>query len=216
MRSIFAVDVGSLRNVGWARFASSQPPEGSRSLSDLVDRLAADAANGWSLALGFEAPGFLPVPENPTSLNRARPGEGDRPWCFGAGAYTTAIGIQQAAWVVRALASRAATTHDIATDWLSWPPAEGPRPVVLLWEAFVSRAAHSPTNDPIEDAVTAAHAFLESEHSLKAIHAVSCDPRLSLLGTVALWSGWSTDLVLLRSEPLVVRPDIRHLVAIPG
>jgi hypothetical protein len=158
MRSVFAVDVGSLGNVGWARFASGQPPEGSRSLSALVVRLAADAANGWSLALGFEAPGFLPIPEDSTSLNRARPGEGDRPWCFGAGAYTTAVGIQQSAWVVRTLASRAAATHDITTDWLSWPPARGQRPVVLLWEAF-SKAAHSPTNDLIEDAGTAAHAF---------------------------------------------------------
>lgn len=214
MRSIFAVDVGSLKNVGWARFASGEAPEGSRSLSALVDRLAADAANGWSLALGFEAPGFLPIPESPTSLNRARPGEGDRPWCFGAGAYTTAIGIQQSAWVVRTLASRAAATHDIATDWHSWPPAEELRPVVLLWEAFVSKAAHSPSSNPVEDAATAAHACLENEHRLAKIHGVSCDPRLSLLGAVALWSGWSADLALLRAEPLVVRPDARHLAVL--
>ena len=31
------------------------------------------------------------------------------------------------------------------------------------------------------------------------------------LGAVALWSGWSADLGLLWAEPLVVRPDARHL-----
>jgi hypothetical protein len=214
MRSVFAVDVGGLANVGWARFASNQPPEGSRSFDDLVERMAKDVANGWSLALGFEAPCFLPIPENSTFLNRARPGEGNHPWCAGAGAVTTAIGVQQSAWVVRALASGTKATHDITTDWHSWPPAERSRPIVLLWEAFVSGAAHSPSNNPIEDAATAAHAFLENEHRLAEIHAVSCDPRLSLLGTVALWSGWSTDIALLRSEPLVVRPKTRYLAKI--
>lgn len=214
MRSIYAVDVGGLGNVGWARFAPGQPSDGSRSLDALVDRLAADAAKGMSLALGFEAPGFLPIPEGAAHLNRARPGEGDRPWCFGGGAYTTAIGIQLSAWVVRALAPRAAATHDLTTDWLSWSPAERSRPVVLLWEAFVSKAAHSPRNDPVEDAATAARAFLENEHHLVKIHAVSCNPRLSLLGTIALWSGWSADLALLWSEPLVVRPDARYVPAV--
>jgi len=60
------------------------------------------------------------------------------------------------------------------------------------------------------------HALLENEHRLEKIHAVSCDPRLSLLGTVVLWSGRSTDLALLRLEPLVVRPDVRHPAVIPA
>jgi hypothetical protein len=210
VRPVYAIDVGGLGNVGWARCVRGQSLEGGRSLDALVDRLAVDTATGMSVALGFEAPGFLPVPESAGRLNRARPGEGDRPWCFGAGAYTTAIGIQQAAWVVRALAPRSAATHKLTTDWTSWPPAESARPVVLLWEAFVSKAAHSPTNDPVEDAATAAWEFLENEHQLTKIHAVSCQPRLSLLGTVALWSGWSADLALLWSEPLVVRPHVRY------
>ncbi len=175
-------------------------------MDELIKLLVADAAAGRSLALGFEAPGFLPVPESALQLNRARPGEGDRPWCFGAGAYTLAIGIQQSAWVIRALAATARSTHALTTSWRSWPPPQGARPVVLLWEAFVSKSAHSPTNDPVQDAASAAHEFLRNEHRLTEIHAVSCSPRLSLLGVVALWSEWAEDRSLLRDEPLVVRP----------
>ena len=130
-------------------------------MPDLVHRLSADAAAGASIAVGIEAPAFVPVPADHTILNSARDGEGDRPWSYGAGGYTTAVGIQQAAWIVRALAVSAKTTHELTTDWHRWPESNGERPLVLLWEAFVSKAAHSPTNNPVEDAATAAHEILE-------------------------------------------------------
>lgn len=170
----------------------------------MVDYLAKDATEGRSVAIGFEAPAFLPVPDDPLLLSRARDQERDRAWSYGAGAYVTTLGIHQAAWILRAGFEKAGRTHRFTSNWNHWP-GDG-EALFYVWEAFVSGPAHSPTNDPIQDAATAANWFLTNEANLEAINAVTAKPRISLIGAVALWAGWSKDVAILHEPVLVVRP----------
>jgi len=48
--------------------------------------------------------------------------------------------------------------------------------------------------------------FLENEHDLRAATNVSAERPLSLLGTVALWSGFTTDIAVLHQQTVVIRP----------
>jgi hypothetical protein len=82
--------------------------------------------------------------------------------------------------------------------------------VFLLYEAFVSGAAHDRDNDPVRDAATAASFFLENEGKLGAINAVTAAPCISLAWAAALWAGWVTDLAGLANGLLVVRPAARY------
>ncbi len=87
--------------------------------------------------------------------------------------------------------------------------------VVLFWEAFVSKGAHSPKTDDgtdhVRDAATAATAF---DRCLVAGRAAGNPVRvppgtspLSLAGLALLWSGWSDDVQLLSQDVLVVKPE---------
>jgi hypothetical protein len=59
---VVAVDVGELANIGWRRREASGKSSGGRDLYDLVEVVAADLGAGIPVALGFEAPLFIPRP----------------------------------------------------------------------------------------------------------------------------------------------------------
>jgi hypothetical protein len=168
----------------------------------MVSRIASDAKKGMSVALGVEAPCFIPVPCDAGELSRARKGETNRARSASAGAYVTTLGLHQTAWVLRRLHAEFGGTHAFTMDWSFW--RGGDRPILLLWEAFVVSAAHS--NDDIRDAATAVNEFCENEERLTEINAVTCFPRICLAHAAALWSGWSSDMSSLHSAMLVVRP----------
>jgi hypothetical protein len=174
----------------------------SSDIHELVEALRRDAATDLDVALGFEAPLFLPVPQEPTELGRARSGEGSRPYCGGAGPTVTVLGIQQTAWVLRAVAE-AFQSHAVTTEWRGWRGRDD-RPRLLLWEAFVTAGAKSPTHQG--DAATAALAFIQNEGALADANAVSATTPLSLIGAVALWAGLPIDAQLLRAPVLVLKP----------
>ena len=66
---IYAVNVGSTRMrppaFGWARLRSDAPGavRGGVGVDDLVVGVRGDLVHGRSVALGLEAPLFIPVPE---------------------------------------------------------------------------------------------------------------------------------------------------------
>jgi hypothetical protein len=132
----FCADVGSVRsgNFGWACASVTQgdvSAAGGPSPGDLVAAVAAQLGAGCPVALGFECPLFVPVPEAAARLGTARAGEGNRAWSAGAGSGAMATGLVQAAWILDAIHSRCsdATLH---LDWESFADA---RSGLLLWEA---------------------------------------------------------------------------------
>jgi hypothetical protein len=87
---IYCADVGSIPNgrFGWARSAADETKierHCGTEIVEVLDGLAEDLTAGQAVALGFECPLFVPVPEQPLRLGMARPGETNRPWSAGAG-----------------------------------------------------------------------------------------------------------------------------------
>lgn len=107
--AVFAVDVGSVKRKGGFSWST---PDGSRQGQDdpsqLADALAAELATGDQVALAFESPLSVPVPDSEhwAELGRARDGDGNRAWSAGAGPGVMATGLVQLAWVLRYLAER--------------------------------------------------------------------------------------------------------------
>lgn len=213
VRAIYAVDVGSTRGrrpkFAWARIYPEKPSEvtGSSDIGKLLSALEHDILDGRSVALGFEAPLFIPVPYAREDLSRGRTGEGNRAWAAPAGSAVAMLGLHQAAWLLQHLFRSCGERCTFAVDRTEWPPS-GPRPVLFCWEAFVSQAAHSTSLEQadVQDAATAAMEFLTNEHALAAINDVTTDRPLSLIGTAALWSRWTEDVEVLRESTLVIKP----------
>jgi hypothetical protein len=76
---------------------------------------------------------------------------------------------------------------------------------ILLWEAFVSKEAHSEEHE--RDAATA---VMEFQRRFKTDSRFASDIQgegaiLSLAGVALLWADWSADLALLRIRPHVIK-----------
>jgi len=205
-RFIYACDIGSTlrRNFAWARgepgSASLKP---GTDISEIADLVAEDLQSGSSVALGFEAPLFLPVPESTTELSKRRDGESDRSWAALTGAYVATLALHQAAWILRRIRGRA-QMFSFSLNWREWPPA-GPDPTLLCWEAFISGKSKGKTHKA--DAEKGVREFLKLEGRLKfASNSVTANPRISMIAAAALWAGISDDVGLLHQECFVVKP----------
>jgi uracil-DNA glycosylase len=166
---------------------------------DLVEAVAADLLAGRAVAIGFECPLFVPVPEQALRLGMARRGEKNRSWSAGAGAGAQATGIVQVAWILGELRYHlpAVKPH------LEWEQFTAAGSGLFLWEAFVTDRAKAMTH--VDDATVAVTAFLDALPELAAANAVTAERPLSLLGAAILWSGWSDDPDLLHAPCLVIK-----------
>lgn len=212
-RVIYAADVGSTRceggrtpNFAWARVEPADPTfvVGSSDIGKLADRIIRDLQNGQSIALGFEAPLFIPVPVESSALCYGRKNEGRRSFAAPAGLAVATLGLHQAAWILRRIADSCGDWIEFETGAGSWPPSEG-HPILFCWEAFVSDQAHGRTH--LQDAATAAMAFLSAEANLADATTITAESPLSIIAAAALWSGLATDTAILHQPTVVIRPD---------
>lgn len=205
---IYAIDVGSTLSgkkgtaFAWARV----PPAGgvplaSQDLRALLDAITGDLHAGRHVALGFEAPLFIPVPDDETKLSRARAGEKNGAWSAPAGGYVATLALHQSAWLLRELRLRYPEGCAISVDPTRWSQRDGERSLLFCWEAFVAGPAHRGHR---RDAATAATYFQARQGMLES--AVAAENPLSLLGAAVLWSGWSTDVGWLHRPAVVLRP----------
>ncbi|HMD99633.1 MAG TPA: GntG family PLP-dependent aldolase [Terriglobia bacterium] len=211
-RVIYAVDIGSTRceagrtpNFGWARVDPVDPSSvvGSSDIGKLADRIIRDLQNEQSVALGFEAPLFIPVPAESSALCYGRKNEGSRSFAAPAGLAVATLGLHQVAWILRRIADSCGDSIELKTGAESWPPSES-HPILFCWEAFVCEKAHG---THLQDAATAAMAFLSAESNLADATTITTERPLSLLGAAALWSGLATDTAVLRQPTVVIRPS---------
>lgn len=207
------MDVGSTRceaghtpNFAWVRIKPGDLTSivGSSDIRKLAARVARDLQDGSSVALGFEAPLFIPVPLDAGRLCYGRTNEGGRSFAAPAGLTVATLALHQAAWILRNLAASCPDSFDFKMDAKSWPPV-GQRPILFCWEAFVSGKAHGRTH--IQDAATAATSFIEAEANLLKATNITAECPLSLIAAAALWSGLVRDLSVLHQPTVVIRPD---------
>ena len=209
--AIYCADIGSIRNdnFGWAVVDGDGQRDGTV-IGGLVDEVVGSLAAGVKVALGFECPLWVPVPDEPSGLTAGRAVDGNRAWSAGAGASALAAGLTETAWILRqislGLRDRRASLPPAYLDWREFARADTG---MLLWEAFVTGAAKAGAEEGghVADALTACREFAarlpdpgqgcasEPSHAAR-----------SLIGAAVLWSGWSADMDLLRARCLVVKP----------
>lgn len=214
---IYAADIGSVRsgNFGWARLDPNEcyarvERDDETEITALVDAVARDLEGERGVALGFECPLFVPVPEDPLLLGAARLGEGNRPFSGGPGTAALVTGLVQTAWILRALRERRPAT----TPHLDWDHFTAAGRGLFLWEAFVTARAKTTTH--IDDALVAAMTFRDALPDVWAANAVEADSPLSLIGAALLWSGWSSEQDLLHKPCLVIRAAAPEVVSQPA
>ena len=214
-RVIYTCDVGSTLYqkkrrgpaFAWARLNPNEGTKSIRGSSDiqqLVKQLQLDIEEGYSVSLGFESPLFIPIPDNSRNLSKGREGDGDRSFASPIGLSVTTLGIHQSAWILKRLHESSSRKCEFTLDLQCWPPPSH-RHILFCWEAFVSGKAHS--DGDIRDAATAVVFFFDNERNLQRVNAVTAENPISLIGAVALWSGWTSDLTYLHRTTLVLKPS---------
>lgn len=194
------IDVGSPTNIGWAIKFRGQDETG-RNLDDFIARFS-ELVLHHPGALGFEAPLFVPVYRPLSKITSQRNGDAGRPWSAGAGATVTTIGLAVMSHVFEALRADL-TGRSFALDWRDWSPEKS----ILVFEAFVSGAAHAGAGDHHLDALKAAGAFSSAYPDLSSANAIQ-EPRvLSLAGACLLRAGAPVEGPDALSAPvLVIKP----------
>lgn len=206
MTVVYCCDVGSVANdnFAWVRILPGQNPQGSRCIEQLRRLIGEDLAKGKSVALGVEAPLFVPVPDDHLSLGKAREGEGRYSFSTSIGAAAMTTGIVQIAWILQGLFKSKPDSCQFTTDWTEWKK-QGTGQQLFCWEAFVSGDAHS--NEHVRDAATAAMYFMDHQNELGKVNAIKGNSTLSLVHAAALWSGWSKNIAGLHNSALVIKPS---------
>lgn len=193
---IACADVGSVPNgnFGWA---DSDGFEGNKP-SGLVGRTAAALAAGRPVALGFECPLFIPLPEAEDQLGKGRIGEGSRAWSAGAGCGALATGLVQATWTLAEI--RKQCPHPCHAH-LSWDGFEAAGCGLLVWEAFVSGASKG--SGHISDARLAVEAF--AKRLPRPETEVQASNPMSLAGFALLRAGWPLGIEVMDLPCLVIK-----------
>jgi hypothetical protein len=214
-RVIYAVDVGAPgAGLAWARIALpfETCPSGSTDYGLFLDQIVQDLGTNVPIALGFEAPLFLPVSLTVNNLTKARVDEPGS-WSFGAGAYVTTVAIPLMALTLKHIRARVSPLPTVSLNSAGWLAAEVSAPGLLLWEAYIWGAAHSRAPNAagfpadVQDAATAVRSFIEWESAkLRPQSHVTAESPISTAGAAVLWSGLAEDLGLLHQQALVLRP----------
>ncbi len=106
------------------------------------------------MAMGFECPLLVPIPDDPARLTSARNGEGKRAWSAGAGAGALATGLTETVWNLCNLRNKVSSNIPAFLDWSGFREVKNG---LFLWEAFVSGRAHG--EDDVADAEKAVRCF---------------------------------------------------------
>ena len=199
------IDIGKPgKHLGWSIDGAN--PAGGDNIDDCIG-VFATALNEEGLALGFEAPMFVPMRNDPFTLTKARQGEcgngfPNRPFSAAAGTSVLVTALVVVPYVLSKL--RKMSPGAIATlEWRSQP--KGPAHL-LLFEAFVSNQKKTSDTRHEEDARLAVEAFNRGMADRATFKSAVEEPDcLSLLGAMMLRTGWATDPKILQESCLVVR-----------
>ena len=184
---IHCADIGSVAqgNFGWARLDCAETPTCTigQDIREFADAIAVDLNSNRPVALGFECPLFIPVPDDPRQLTSARDGEGNRAWSAGAGAGSLATGLSETVWILTQIQRQLISDAPIH---FRWTPFQQSGAGLFVWEAFVSSDAKSDTHHG--DAEFAVNQFYTSLPNPESHNAITCANARSLIGAALLQS----------------------------
>ncbi|MFZ5719300.1 MAG: hypothetical protein ACOY5Y_07530 [Pseudomonadota bacterium] len=216
MIAVGVIDVGSPRSgkLGWAIVAPNQTIVTGGDLDAFIERMG-EVGRAWPMAIGFEAPLFIPTRQRALDVLSGRKGEGSRPWSAGAGAAVTTASLAVTTYALAGL-RRLLPDARASTDWTAPVAQVGD---CLFFEAFVTGASKDAAQTRTEtahtyDALIAAEAAQELLTGSAAYRsAIEETEVFSLLGAALLRTGWTSDLGVLSAPCLVVRPGFDHFGA---
>ena len=157
--NVAVIDIGSPQrnNIGWAIVGPL-----ARTGTDLDTGIEAfvEAVGAAPLALGFEAPMFVPMRDRPNDLTRARNSERNQAFSANVGATTLVTGTVVVPYVLDRL-RRAVADAGATLNWQEWLRGEAGGPQLLPFEAFVSNRGGSRNTKTrhVDDALAAAQAL---------------------------------------------------------
>jgi hypothetical protein len=196
---VAVIDIGRRENTGWA-IEGPRPSHGNI-IDECVDALEI-ALNDGPLALGFEAPMFVPLHRDSNNLTRGRMGDGNRAFSAPAGSAVLVSGLVVVPYVLDKLRARVRT----ATATFDWKAPLDARGQLLLFEAFVSHQPETDDDPHIRDARLAIGKFREGMRDPLTFRSAIDEPNcLNLLAAALLRTGWASDLNILSKPCLVVR-----------
>lgn len=199
--SVFCADIGSVARsrFGWAAQLADGTGRSGDSIDEFASVVAEELRNLRRVCLGFECPLFVPLPEKPRELTRARRGEGNRPWCAGAGASALATGLTEVTWILIRIRERVSKEPKV---YFTWPEFLEGEPGLFIWEAFISRDKKGVSH--IGDAKTAVHAFQSTLPDPMENNLVTEDRVFSLVGAALLRAGWKVSPTVIKQACLVL------------
>ncbi|WP_312136496.1 hypothetical protein [Brevundimonas sp.] len=203
---IGVIDVGSPKSgkLGWAIMVPNTPPVLGKDLDTFIDTMSMLGAD-WPLAIGFEAPLFIPLQQEALKILSARKGEGSRPWSAGAGAAVTTAALAVMTYTLAGL-RKGLTRATATTDVNALPERPGD---TFFFEAFVT--ATSKGESHADDALIAAremHALMTSGRTFRSV--IDEPEVFSLLGASLLRTNWTSNLAVLSTPCLVVKLGFDH------
>ena len=187
--NVGVIDIGSpqKKNIGWAIVGDNGCCCGT-DLDKCVEKLAAELREG-PLALGFEAPMFVPMRKKAEELTKARRGERTRAFSASPGATVLVTARVVVPYVLGGL--REAVPGATATmDWLQWQRQEAGCAKLLLFEAFVSGRGKKQGGEHEEDAKSAARdLYAKILKKDPIVSAVTVDKGSNILGAMMMRTG---------------------------
>jgi hypothetical protein len=183
-----------------------QPDIEGVDLDECVAAIAAALRIG-PVALGFEAPQFVPLRDDPMALTAGRrgefgPGQPTRTFSASTGATVLVTSLVVVPYVLTGLRARVVGGF-VTFDWKR--PISEPGEL-LLFEAFVTDQRKDTATRHVEDARLAIADFRRGISDPQSFESSVTSPEcLNLLGAALLRTGWSSDLALLSTNCLVVR-----------
>jgi hypothetical protein len=208
---VFCADIGSItrNSFAWARrmpAADHEEVHEPESIEALAVAVVQALQNGEPVALGFEAPMFVPVPDDPNMLGKARPcDEGSPSWSSQVGASVLATAMVQIPWILDYIRQHAPDVH----LHLTWESFEATQTGLLLWEAFISGDAKGDSHE--DDACIGVQTFCDQLPTPGEAIAAQTPRPFSVLAAAATWAGWELPAEDFRSACVLVRaqaPDV--------
>lgn len=199
---VFCADIGSVakNNFGWYVSYENGATDSGASIDSLGTSVADSINLKRQVALGFEAPMFVPLRDNPVTLTSRRQGETNPNWIGGPGAAVLATALVQVPWLLRDIKEKLTVDAEATLDWNKFSDN---LISLFLWEAFVSGDAKG--NSHIDDARIAVEAFKGSLPNPMFNNAIVEPVVVSLLGAALIRTGWSSNIQLLSKSCLVIR-----------
>jgi hypothetical protein len=201
---VFCADIGSLAggNFAWARRipGTGIEPHAPEDIGALANAVIALLAEDKPVAVGFETPLFVPVPEDSALLGKARPCDAGGPaWSGTPGATVLAQALAQIPWILRRI------VNDLPGESVhfAWEPFSMEQSGLLLWEAFVSGPAKGESHE--EDAIAAVEEFCSQLPAVGDANAHETPRPFSLIAAAAMWAGLPVAPQDLRQPCVLVR-----------